>query len=52
MSTVGLDGQMIRKYIKESRAGRETPRADDVGGSLTIAPSGGFHHTTRFAGGI
>ena len=34
----------------EPGAGRETPRADATGRALTIAPSGGFHHTTRSAG--
>ena len=52
VSTVGLDEQMIRTYIKESGTGREAPRAVKVGGTLTIAPSGGFHHTTRSAGSI
>jgi len=35
----------------EPGAGRETPRADATGRALTLAPSGGFHHTTRSAGG-
>ncbi len=52
VSTVGLDEQMIREYIQEPGAGRETSRTDEIGGALTIAPSGGFHHTTRSAGSI
>ncbi len=35
----------------EPGTGRETSGADATGRALTIAPSGGFHHTTRSAGG-
>ena len=36
----------------EPGAGGEASGADATGRALTIAPSGGFHHTTRSAGGI
>ena len=37
---------------QKPRRGRKALGADASGGSLTIAPSGGFHQTTRSAGGI
>lgn len=50
VSTVGLDEQMIREYIRTRNRKRNAKSNSDWRGSK--APSGGFHHTTRFAGGI
>ncbi len=42
VSTVGLDEQMIREYIKNREREREAPRANEFGGTQTIAPLGAF----------
>jgi|GEM_PF-3836282 len=49
VSTVGLDEVVIRKYIMNQEF-EKTPGANKTRKCLTIAPSRGFHHTTRFAG--
>ena len=47
-----IGGEADSGVHSESGARRETARANATVRSLTIAPSGGFHQTTRFAGGI
>ena len=50
VSTVGLDEKMIREYIKNQE--QEEVRQEQMRlAGLFIAPSRGFHHTTRSAGG-
>jgi len=46
----GLGRADDSRVHQESGAGRKTPGANETGWTLTIAPSGGFHHTTRSAG--
>jgi len=47
-----VGGKVDSGLHSESGARREAARADALVRSLTIAPYGGFHQTTRFAGGI
>ena len=57
-----LGTRLLREYGRVGRAsdqgiyqgsgtGRKAPGADEISRTLTVAPSGGFHHTTRYAGG-
>ena len=47
-----VGGKVDSGLRSESGTRREAARADAFVRSLTIAPSGGFHQTTRFASGI
>lgn len=42
VSTVGLDEEMIREYIKNQEKLREAPRTDATGRIMINSPSGGF----------
>ncbi len=42
---------MIREYIRnQEKEEKRQEQTDEVAGSLTLAPSRGFHHTTGSAG--
>ena len=47
-----IGGEADSGLKMESEARRETARVNATVRSFTIAPTGGFHQTTRFAGGI
>jgi len=47
-----VGGKVDSGLHSESGTRREAVRVDALVRSLTIAPFGGFHQTTRFAGGI
>jgi len=47
-----IRGKADSRLYSGSGARREAARADAIVRSLTIAPSKGFHQTTRYAGGI
>ncbi len=51
VGTVGLEEHMIREYIRHQGQEERLQAQMRLVELLTIAPSRGFHHTTRFTGG-
>ena len=51
VSTVGLDAQVIRDYIRNPEQQEISLGAAKISRTFTIAPLVGFHHATRISDG-